>query len=344
MLFSDPAQFQTDLTLQELEKEVHDVYVQAWKELEEKAMERLASFEAALEATQLQLAAEEITQAEYQAWLFRQTAMNKNLTDLVDVLAADLHNANLIAARIANGAMAEVYALNANYAMFEIYQQLQATGQIPKAGLSFTLYNKKTVEALLKKRWSISADRGKNALLPKPSPQKKRELLKLRKTNPDELWNAEKLKSALTQGILQGEGPSEIANRFLNVAKMDENQAIRNARTMTTNVQNMGRQQAYTDAANMGIELTIEWYATLDGVTRHSHRLMHGDRKPNKEDAKFKNGLRWPGDPEGPPGEVYNCRCTTVSWVKGYEHNAPRNSTWLKKQQQAFDEWQNGGK
>ena len=334
----DPGQFQTDQILAGIESRVHDAYDMAWAEMEEQARKKMASFEAAKKKALQQLANEEITETEYKNWLYRQAATNKKLQELVDVLAEDMHHANVIAMQIANGGMADVYALNANYATFEIYQQLLETGQLPKAGLSFSLYNHDTAEALLKTEWTISPEPGKNALLPKPSAKKLKELKKL---SPDELWNQKKLQSAILQGVLQGEGPAELATRLRSVAKMNEHQAIRNARTMTTNVQNMGRQQAYSDAKSMGTELRIEWYAILDGVTRHSHRLMHGKTKENSETAKFPNGLRWPGDPTGDPGEVYNCRCTTVSWLKGHEQDAPRTSAWLKKQQLAFEDWQN---
>ena len=34
-------------------------------------------------------------------------------------------------------------------------------------------------------------------------------------------------------------------------------------------------------------------------------------------DKKFSNGCRYPGDPNGPPSEIYNCRCTLVSEIEG---------------------------
>lgn len=60
-------------------------------------------------------------------------------------------------------------------------------------------------------------------------------------------------------------------------------------------------------------ELEKEWMATLDGRTRHSHAVLDGEHVPNNK--KFSNGCRFPGDPQGPAAEVYNCRCTLVAFL-----------------------------
>ena len=92
---------------------------------------------------------------------------------------------------------------------------------------------------------------------------------------------------------------------------MDRTSAIRTARTAFTGAQNAGRMDSYAAAEKMGIKLKKEWLATLDGRTRHPHAALDGEKVGT--DEKFSNGCRFPGDPQGRPGEVYNCRCTMVA-------------------------------
>ena len=318
-----------------LEAKTHDAYEQAAMEMQQKVDRRLANYQKKKAEMQLLVDKGELSEDAFRNWKWRQLAANQDLRDLAETLAEDMHNYNLIAAGIARDAMPDVYALSANYAMYGIDMQGWALGS-GKIGASFTLYNHDTAEILLKEE--------QKSLLPAPSAKKLKELKQLKKTNPDVLWNTQKMQSAILQGVLQGESSLAIAERLKTVGQMDERQAIRNARTMTTNVQNMGHQRAYLNAKELGIDLEIEWYAILDGNTRDSHRRMHGERKKNTKTAKFSNGCRWPGDPQGPAGEVYNCRCTTVSWVKGFESEVQKSGSWLAQNGMTFDEWQKGKK
>jgi hypothetical protein len=78
----------------------------------------------------------------------------------------------------------------------------------------------------------------------------------------------------------------------------------------------LGFEQAHDD---YGIEMLHEWVATLDSRTRDTHAYLHGERI--ETDGRFSNGLRYPHDPEGPPEEVINCRCTVVSVLKGLKES-----------------------
>ena len=331
LMLPDPAATETDRILADLEKRIHKEYKQAIKEADKKWSDYLSAFDAQDKVEAERLAKGEITKAEYQDWRRRHLAQGKHWEDMRNTIAQDYHNRNLIAAKMTNGTMADVYALNANYGTYLV----ERTGKI---NTGFTLYNHDSAEALLKKEWSVSAQDGKDSFLPKPSAKKQRELAELKRTNPDVLWNSQKLQSAMMQGVLSGESMTKLASRLAGVAEMDEHQAIRTARTMTTNVQNKGRMDSFDRAKKLGVELVDEWNAILDGRTRHSHRHMHGERREPHSDEPFSNGCRWPGDPNGPPEEVYNCRCRIMSWVKGFEGDTVKENPAMGGM--SFEQWQ----
>lgn len=322
----------TDKILASLERRIKREFGQATKEAEAKWKKYMDSFDVADKKEAARLDAGEITKKEYQAWRDRHLAQGKHWEEMKDVIAKDYHNANLIAARMTNDTMADVYALNANYGTYLVEHGA-------KIDTGFTLYNHDSAEALLKEQWSVSPEKGENSFLPKPSAKKLRELEEAKKENHDVLWNKQKLQSAMMQGVLSGESLTALASRLAGVAQMDANQAIRNARTMTTNVQSKGRMDAFDRAAKLGVDLMDEWNSILDGATRHSHRHMHGERKPHDSKKPFSNGCRWPGDPQGPAAEVYNCRCRLISWVKGFEGNTVKENPDMGGM--SFEQWQN---
>lgn len=81
--------------------------------------------------------------------------------------------------------------------------------------------------------------------------------------------------------------------------------AERIARTETSAAYNTGK---YEGGAQNPDIVGGEWIGVLDNRIRESHAEMHGTRALIGE--PFGNGLLYPGDPNGPPEEVINCRCT----------------------------------
>ena len=147
----------------------------------------------------------------------------------------------------------------------------------------------------------------------------------------------------MTQGIIQGDSIPKLARRLAtNVCDGDYKAAVRNARTMATGAENGGRYDAYRRARDMGIDLTIEWAATLDNRTRHAHRLMHGQQTTVDEPFHTPDGytIYYPADCTGrsdaPQNEIYNCRCSLLAWVEGFEHDTLTDSD---KMTMDFDEW-----
>ena len=162
----------------------------------------------------------------------------------------------------------------------------------------------------------------------------------------DFLWNKKHIATAITQGILQGESIDQIAARLRNVTDMDYNASIRNARTATGAARNQGVYDATDrineDGKDYGIEMIKTWSCIHDAKTRDSHLWLNGQH-PDKNGlfgvGYLSQPLRFPKDPLGAPEEVYNCRCTLMSTIKGIDHSKDRENyeAWLKKEY--YDEW-----
>lgn len=309
---------ETDKQLKKLERKIHAEYEQASKEVQTKLDDYLRRFRIKDNIKREAVAVGEITQEEYTKWRTGQIMIGKRWEEMRDTLAQDLTNTDKIAMSMVREYMPEVYALNHNYGTFEAEKESMID-------TSYTLYDRQTVENLIKKNPD---------LLPKPSVDIPKDLK----------WNKQKITSAITQGILQGEDIRKISKRLRNVTDMDKRAAIRNARTMTTSAENAGRSDSYTRAREMGIEMEQIWLATLDERTRDSHRKLDGEKikvGDKWHHPKFSNGLRYPGDPEGPASEVYNCRCTLIAQVAGINLNpsdiSKRNNHKLGGM--SYEEW-----
>ena len=315
---ADIAHRLTDQTLDELEDKVRKAYEQASKEAQAKTNKYFSRFKVKDAKKQAEVQAGLITESEYKRWRHGQMCVGKRWQELTLNLTQDYHNANLIARHMIGEDMLDVYALNHNWAGYEIEH---ATG----IDLSWTLYNRRAVENLI---------RDNPKLLPDPSPKKAQEIAE----NKDLQWNYDHIQNALTQGVLQGEPIPDIANRLTQVTNMDISSAIRNARTMMTCAENKARQDAYDDLKERGVVLREKWISTLDSRTRHSHQLLHGTYK-DPETGEYDNGLQYPGDPDGDPEEVYNCRCCEIAEVDHIEIETPKYSPKMKGM--SFDEWLN---
>lgn len=290
---ADYAHTETDKRIEELEKRLQAEYRQAYRETKGKLEKYLSDFARKDEAKWKLVEKGELSQADYKKWRTNQMLTGQRWVKMVDTLAKDMNRTNQIAADIISGDLKGTFALNANFAAYGIENEFQTD-------FGFTLYNEDTVNRLIEENPD---------LLPAP-----------RVDIPEDIrWNKQKITSNITQAVLQGKSIPEIAKTMQTVVGMNKASATRNARTAMTGAQNAGRQQAYDRAKAMGIKVKKEWVATLDGRTRHSHGKADGQQV--EIDGKFKVGaseLRYPGDPQGRPEEVYNCRCTMVTVEPDY--------------------------
>lgn len=294
---ADIAHAKTDQKLEEMEKRLSAIYSRAEKEIQKTADEYFSKFSKQDEAKLKLLEQGKITEEEYTKWRKGKIMYGKRFTEMKEQCAQQILNVNKTATDYINGELPEVYAINYN----AIESAVDGVG-----GYSFTL---------------VDADTVRNLAVTDTS------LLPYKKIDPakDIPWNMKKINAETLQGILQGESMDKIAKRLRNVQEMNKTQAIRSARTIVTGAENKGRQDSYARAEADGIILQKEWISTNDNRTRHSHAVLDG--AIIDQDKKFDNGLMFPGDPNGRPEEVYNCRCTVAAVVNGFKKAQVQKAT-----------------
>ncbi len=307
----------TEKELKALEKQIYDSYKEAYDGLTEIIREYFAKFADRDEAEKARLDAGDITEEQYKQWRLAQIGRGKRFEALRDKVAERMTNTNATAVAYVNDATPGIYSLNRNFAAYTIEQ---VTGDV-----GFDLWDEQTVKRLIVEQ---------PELMPYYPP--KRAL----KRGIDLAWGKKQITASVTSSILQGKSIKHMADDLqTRIITMNRDSAIRTARTAVTGAQNAGRMDSYFAAEKMGIKCRKEWMATLDGRTRHSHAMLDGEVVDN--DKKFSNGCRFPGDPDGAPAEIYNCRCTLVSVIEGIDtSNGKRRDRYGILPNMTFAQWE----
>jgi SPP1 gp7 family putative phage head morphogenesis protein len=297
----DKARKETDELLKQTEKRLAKIYAEAqndiakkWDAYMEDAAKKIAPFEKAYQ--EAKEAGDQEAIRNLGITLSREknkiTTQSDYYKDMLNYTTEQLAHTNEKALDYVNDQMPRVYGINYNGTIDQIKTDAGRIGM----GVSFNLLDERTIRNL------VNTDK-------LDLPRKQLEKYK------DKAWNAKAINSQMIQGILQGETIPEMAARLQNVTDMNEAAANRNARTMTTSAENSGRMDGMKAAEEKGLVYEKQWMATNDDRTRESHAELDGESVPL--DETFSNGLQYPGDPEGDPGEVYNCRCTMVRHLIG---------------------------
>jgi SPP1 gp7 family putative phage head morphogenesis protein len=109
------------------------------------------------------------------------------------------------------------------------------------------------------------------------------------------------------QGIGERESLQDIANRVRTVFNAGQARALTIAQTESGTAATSARFEGMKDA---GVK-RHSWLTAQDSEVRDSHAALDGETV--EIGAMFSNGLKFPLDPDGPPGEVINCRCDAVA-------------------------------
>ena len=299
MANSDLGHKLTDKELAKLERRIAKLYREAGEELQttidayfEQFAKRDEEMKALIGTVQN---GKEWTEADYKQWRLNQIGRGERYQAMRDKVAHRVTDANAVAVSYTNDATPGIYSLNRNYAAYTIEGVAGDVG--------FDLWDEQTVKRLMVEQPD---------LMPYYPP--KRAL----KRGIDLAYGKKQITASVTSSILQGKSIKHMADGLQKrITTMSRDSAIRTARTAVTGAQNAGRMDSYAAAEKMGIKLKKEWLATLDARTRHSHAMLDGEQVA--QDKKFSNGCRFPGDPQGPPWEIYNCRCTLIAAVGGVD-------------------------
>lgn len=285
----------TDAELAKLEKRIAAIYREAYNDLTDTIRDYFGKFAARDAVEKARLDADDITEEQYKQWRLAQIGRGKRFEALRDKVAERMTNANVAAVAYVNDATPGIYSLNRNFAAYTIEQ---VTGDV-----GFDIWDEQTVKRLISEQPELM-----------PYYPEKRALNR----GIDLAYGKKQITASVTSSILQGRSIKGMADDLQSrITTMNRDSTIRTARTAVTGAQNAGRLDSYYAAEKMGIKCRKQWMATLDGRTRHSHAMLDGEIVDN--DKKFSNGCRYPGDPNGPPSEIYNCRCTLVSEIEGID-------------------------
>ena len=281
---------QTDKAVRRAERVLRRLYKEAQADMAEK-LKAWQEAHRAREAKYRKMVADgKMSQADFDAWMRGQVFQGKQWAARKKEIDQVLLNADKAAAKIVNEGKIGVFADNANYIGYGLEHDLRIDS-------GFTLYDESTVARLIKDDPQI---------LPMPAPGVVKD-----KAFP---YYNRLMSSAITQGILQGETIGQIARRIMEkTGESSYNSAVRNARTAYTGAQNAGRIEGLHQAQSLGIKAKKKWMATLDYVTRDSHRYLDGQvREVDEPFISLLGEIQYPGDPSAEPGDVYNCRCTLI--------------------------------
>lgn len=312
----------TEKELAKLERRIASVYGEAAKELQETVDNYFKQFEKRdaemKEMIGTVVNGKEWTEQDYKQWRLNQIGRGERFKALQKRVAERYTEANQTAVSYVNDATPGIYSLNRNYGAYTIESVAGDVG--------FDRWDEQTVKRLIKDEPDLM-----------PYYPAKRALNR----GIDLAYGKRQISACVTSSILQGKSIKGMADDLqTRIPTMNRDSAIRTARTAVTGAQNAGRIDSYNAAQKMGIKLKKEWLATLDGRTRHSHAMLDGEQVDNEK--KFSNGCMFPGDPNGPAAEVYNCRCTLIAAVDGVDtSDAKRRDVYGVIPDMTFSQWKN---
>ena len=291
--YADPGTKLTDRQLSQLERQIGRVYAGATRDVEKSIQKYWANLEKRDNEMRKQYNDGKITKEHYKQWRLNQIGRGQRMEALRDELAERIFKVNDVANSYINDKTPGIYSLNWNYSAYTI--------ENIHPGAAMTIYDEQTVKRLVMKDPNLMPHYPQHRAL---------------KRGIDLAYSKKVITNAITKGILTGKTLPDIATELRGtIIGMGRTSSMRAARTAFTGAQNGGRLACMESAQARGIDVQKQWLSARDARVRDSHVFANGEIKPINK--KFSNGLMYPGDRDGRPAEVYNCRCTLLYVVDG---------------------------
>lgn len=313
-----------DARLSDMEERLKDLYTKSADELKAQLDAYLEPFDEMDQDMAMRAATGQITEDEYIRWRENRILRTRQMQAQIESLTESITHVDEIAVQMINGELPEIYVNSYNFAGFRGEMFAQAAGYNYN---TFAIYNADALRIIIAENPDLIPWDPPSLNIPR-----------------DQRWNRSHIQNAIAQGILQGDGIREISNRLLPVVNMDRVAATRTARTAYTAVENEGRRDGTRRVIESGIPMVEPWLTHLDGRTRDTHILLNGTL-PNS-DGLYGEGviasghlLRFPGDPQGDPEQIYNCRCRAQSYLAGVDHSMDDLLYQQMMESEFYDDW-----
>ena len=140
--------------------------------------------------------------------------------------------------------------------------------------------------------------------------QQKLILVKVNETTKARISDSAKV---LEAAIRAGKTPDEAAEEMRDAIRSTMNATEARRRVIARTEIGRSMEAARNEQMRIYGVASKEWLSSRDSEVRDSHSHVDGEVIAN--DDVFSNGLEFPLDPAGPPGETINCRCTLIPVV-----------------------------
>ena len=295
---SDQGHKKTDEVLKNLEKKLTKIYKQAYKEIEHEYKQVRKILD------------------QYNGTMSDKERANlwykyDRLEKMLGQISQEIQNVNKLAVKMINDEMLNVYSLNHDYGAYLVES-------LSGRNMQYTLYNKATIKKIVADEFNPFTKIAINSLKDK-----------------NQIYR--ELEREFMTAIIKGDGIREISKRIQKVLEKNLYDSVRIARTETTRLESIGRQDAFIKGTEMGIKLKKKWIATMDKRTRETHLELNG--KEVELEEEFGYGLQYPGDYNAGASEVINCRCSHIVEFVGLEKSAQSLELDTKLEKMEFDEW-----